>query len=158
MPRFDLSLWARMWRLSFRRQCLVGVAVLLLCWATFCVRLLPFRRMAVGLGLRGHVASAPLTDEQLNIAKEWAWALNAVARRLPWTATCLMQALACQYGLRRYRVPATVYLGVAAGQPDEGGRCLFDAHAWLCCGDHILTGAQEAARFKPIACFGSRWD
>jgi len=114
--------------------------------------------MVVGLGELGHDPQEPLNDKQLSVARNMAWALNAVARRLPWMATCLMQALACQLWLRWHKVPATVYLGVASGQPEAEGGGLFDAHAWLRCGDHILTGGQERNRFKPIACFGSHWD
>ena len=144
----------RLWRLPLRRKALLGPALFLLCWATVCVRWLPFKRMAVFLGESGHVAQGPLTPAQMTVCQDWAWALGAVARRLPWTATCLMQAMAGQVGLRLNGVPATVYLGVATSQ--DHGASPFDAHAWLCCDGMYVTGAHEAARFKPIAWFGTR--
>lgn len=147
--------WVRLWRLSFRRKRLLCVAVFLLCWATLCVRWWPFKSMARLLGVQGRVAQQPLTHEQWLFCRDWAWALNAVSSRLPWRATCLMQALAGQCGLRSQRIAATVYLGVASGQAGVGR--LINAHAWLQCGQVILTGAAEAARFKPIVWFGTGW-
>jgi len=151
--RVQQARW-RFWRLPLRRKALLLPALCLLCWATVCVRWLPFKHIASFLGDSGHVAQGPLTPAQLTVCQDWAWVLGAVARRLPWTATCLMLALAGQVGLRRHGVPATVYLGVAYSQAQDTSP--FDAHAWLCCEGEYVTGAHEAARFKPIAWFATR--
>lgn len=153
--RAGVSWWLRLSRLSFRRKRLLFVAMYLLCWATICVRWLPFKSMTYLLGVRGHVAQQALSHEQLHFCRDWAWALSAVSSRLPWRATCLIQALAGQCGLRSQRIAATVYVGVASGKAGAGS--LINAHAWLNCGQNILTGASEATRFKPIVWFGTDW-
>jgi hypothetical protein len=155
LQRLRLS-WGQLSRLPWQRKRLLVPALCLLCWATICVRRLSFRRIAPWLGQQGWVACRPQADEHLTIARDWAWALNAVAKRLPWTATCLMRALAGQYWLRRQHIPATVVIGIAPGETASAKT--FGAHAWLCCGDLVLTGGQEAARFKPIASFGTQVD
>jgi hypothetical protein len=61
-----------------------------------------------------------------------------------------VQALAAAALLRRRGTGATLYLGVAktAGAP-EG----LSAHAWLRCGELVLTGAAERTLFTTIASF-----
>lgn len=148
--------WGRWWYFPHRVKWLLCVALVLLCLSTLAIRLLPFRRVAPLLGEKGLIACKTLQPEQTTSVRDWAWALNTMARRLPWRATCLIRALAGQWWLRRQRIPATVYIGVAQGKTE--GKHFFDAHAWLCCDDKILTGADEASRFKAIACFGTRGD
>jgi hypothetical protein len=145
----------RFWHLTWRRKHLLCLAAFLLCWAKLSVRCLPFRRVAVFLGEQGYEAQQTPTADQQAWCKDWSWALGAVARRLPWTTTCLVQALAGQCGMRSCRISGTVYLGVATRQNSSDG--LIDAHAWLCCGDMFLTGVHEAARFKPMVWFGTHW-
>ena len=53
-----------------------------------------------------------------------------------------------QLMLRRRGLPGTLHLGVAK----EGNR--MEAHAWLRCGDQIVTGGHELERFGVVARFG----
>jgi hypothetical protein len=147
--------WLRLWHMPSQRKRLLCLALFLLFWDTLCVRWLSFRPIAVFLGEQGYAAQHSLTPDQQVWCRDWAWALAAVANRLPWTAICLVRALAGQCDLRNRRVGATVYLGVAAARTSAGG--LIDAHAWLCCGEQVLTGGYEAARFKPLVIFGTHW-
>jgi hypothetical protein len=52
--------------------------------------------------------------------------------------------------LKRRRIAATLYLGVAKkkDQPEQ-----LAAHAWLRCGDAILTGAAGHRQFAVVAVF-----
>src|SRR5262245_10030804 len=54
------------------------------------------------------------------------WALEAVARYVPWRADCLIQAMAGFAWLNRKGYGAELHLGVA--RSDEAG---LRAHAWL---------------------------
>ena len=74
--------------------------------------------------------------------------MATVARHLPWDCTCLAQALAGKAMLRVRGVPSTLYLGLA-----KTGEVQLQAHAWLRCGERILTGWQEKGRFTVIATF-----
>ena len=72
-----------------------------------------------------------------------------LARNLPWECQCLVQAVAGKAMLRRRSMPTTLYLGVAK---DENARLC--AHAWLRCGDVIVTGREGADRFSVVSTFG----
>jgi hypothetical protein len=52
--------------------------------------------------------------------------------------------------LKRRRIAATLYLGVAKKESDPEG---LAAHAWLRCGDVILTGAAGHLHFTVVAAF-----
>jgi hypothetical protein len=64
-----------------------------------------------------------------------SWAVAAVARHVPWRADCLIQAMAANRWLRRYGIMPDFFVGV---DKEAGGALL--AHAWLMCGDRLLTG------------------
>jgi hypothetical protein len=69
-----------------------------------------------------------------------AWAIAAVAPRVPWRADCLPQALAADRWLRRHGVVPDFYLGVI--KPKHGA---LEAHAWLSCNGRPITGGTGAA-------------
>jgi len=52
--------------------------------------------------------------------------------------------------LSRRGISATLYLGVARDENDPGAMA---AHAWLRCGEVILTGAGGVERFSAISSF-----
>src|SRR5690348_10053639 len=55
-----------------------------------------------------------------------AWAIAAAARRAPWRADCLLQAMAARRWLDRYGLPSEFFVGVAK----DANACLI-SHAWL---------------------------
>lgn len=59
-------------------------------------------------------------------------------------ATCLTQAMAGGFLLRRAGYEADIHFGAARGE--EG----FKAHAWLTSGGGILIGGREAAAYHPL--------
>jgi hypothetical protein len=68
--------------------------------------------------------------------------LDTVARRLPLSMTCLVQALAAKAMLRRRGHQATLHFGVRNGR--DVTRAL-DAHAWLLCDGHVVVGRFDDA-------------
>ena len=129
------------------RGCLLEAA----CWlglARLAILVLPFRRVAPFLGR--HMARSP---EQAGAAPadlldRLSWALATTSRRLPWGCKCLAQAMAGKAMLQRRRLPSTLYLGLA-----KEGEAQLQAHAWLRCGQRILTGRQGMIGFTIIASF-----
>jgi hypothetical protein len=132
------------------RRALLVEAVGALLAAQLRVRCLPFRRVAARLGASGAETGHELTPAQQLLSREVEWAIAAASRRLRPRPTCLMEAVAAQALLRRRGVASTVYLGVAPARAD--GRQI-NAHAWLRCGERIVTGKTEAGRFRALACF-----
>lgn len=113
------------------------------------VTVLPFRVTARLLGLEQ--IGARTTDRRRDArAAEIGWALRATAAHTPWNNTCLVQALAGAAMLRQRRIPATLTLGVARESATEH----LIAHAWLRCGEEVLTGDAARDRFVELASFG----
>ncbi|MFZ6027635.1 MAG: lasso peptide biosynthesis B2 protein [Chloroflexota bacterium] len=111
----------------------------------FAIRILPFRRVARLLRLRMGDA---MTAETPDLAVRVGWAVTTAAQRTPWRSTCLAQAVVGKMMLLRRKIPATLSLGVAKSPADA-----LQAHAWLRCGEQILTGRAEYLRFNVIANF-----
>lgn len=129
----------------------VAQAFVSLTLATLAVRTIPFRFIARAIGLRpGERPTQTLDTVDAAHAARIGWAVNAAARRLPWTTTCLMQAIAAAILMRARGLPATLHLGVARA---DG---IATAHAWLQCGELVLTGADEHQQFTELACFVPR--
>ena len=114
------------------------------------VALLPFARIASMFRLKQGEDLAPLDEALEEKAARVGRAVRVAARRLPWDSTCLTQAVAGAVLLRRRGIPSTFYLGVAKDVTASEG---LSAHAWLRCGDAILTGASGHERFAVVSAF-----
>jgi hypothetical protein len=75
--------------------------------------------------------------------------MGAVSRRTSALGVCLPQALAAKWCLRRRGVPTTLHIGVLRRQ-DDGG---IGAHAWLMCGDVVVTGSGARPRSTSLVAF-----
>jgi hypothetical protein len=65
------------------------------------------------------------------------------------SSKCYEQALAITFMLKRRRISSTIYFGLYK----ESEQLL--AHAWVRCGDKIVTGKLRHEKFTPVAWFGS---
>lgn len=125
-------------------------AFVLLGMARAAILLLPFRRITRILGLaQGETPSVPPVDMTVD-PTDVGWAVQAAATRTHWESACLAQALTGMVILSRRGIGTTLYLGVAK---DESNPETMTAHAWLRCGDIILTGAGGVERFSAISSF-----
>jgi hypothetical protein len=76
-----------------------------------------------------------------------AWAVPAAASVVPWRSDCLVQALAARRWLAAEGIATALHLGArrADGRDtrrDREARSSLEAHAWLTCGDRIVTGGD----------------
>jgi hypothetical protein len=126
---------------------LLEAAVWLGC-ARLAILILPFRRIAPFLGR--NMAQSLETEDFANreLLDRISWAVTTASRHLPWDCLCLAQALAGKAMLKRRGVTSTLYLGLAKGEEAS-----LLAHAWLRCGNRILTGEREMAEFTIITSF-----
>lgn len=123
-------------------------AVVCLGVARLAIRFLPFCRIAPFLGramLETPNKSSPIVAPGLQVS----WAVRTAGRYTPWESKCLAQAVAAKMMLKRRRLPSTLYLGLS-----KDGEKGLRAHAWLRCGDRILTGGPIHRHFTQIAAFG----
>ncbi len=90
-------------------------------------------------------ASQPgLTAQARTIAK----AVLAVSRRVPWQATCLVQASAGKIMLNRRGLPGSVYLGV---NKTKNGK--MEPHAWLTSDSVVILGGGELEKYSVVSAF-----
>ena len=76
------------------------------------------------------------------IVERVAFAIPAIALRVPWRSDCMVQAMAAQNWLARYKIPSTMTIGVRKDAPSALGPSGFGAHAWLAVGDFLVTGGD----------------
>jgi hypothetical protein len=95
--------------------------------------------------------TACITDEQLEQAVELGRLVAIAARYTPWQSRCLTQVLVLQRLLEQRQIPGYFSLGVRkAGSEDEE---LFNAHAWLQCGDAVVNGAAPKQTYTTLSTF-----
>jgi hypothetical protein len=80
---------------------------------------------------------APVGPQVHQTVSRIAWAVSAVARRLPFRTTCLVEALAAEAMLRRRGFAPTLRIGV---REPGFGQTPLDAHAWVECAGSVVIG------------------
>jgi hypothetical protein len=139
------------WRRRSRvERLLLLEAFALLGVARLTVLILPFKWLAVSLGRHMNESGTQISASDLQYAHLIGQAIRSAANNTPWKSVCLPQAVAAQWMLKRRRIAATLYLGVAK---DEKKPEKLAAHAWLRCGDVTLTGAAGHRQFTVVSTF-----
>jgi hypothetical protein len=85
---------------------------------------------------------AALTDSE---AARISWAVETAARIVPSGTNCLVRAIAGREMLARRGVNSQIRLGVAKNLSDA-----LLGHAWLECGDRIITGEGEHLNYAAM--------
>ena len=103
---------------------------------------LRFPKVAVMLGKVN--CESEFTNEGIDIlqVKRISAAVTTMSKYTFWESKCLVQALAAKLMLRRRKLKATVYLGVA--KDDKGS---MSAHAWSRCGTIYVTGGDGSSHY-----------
>ena len=91
----------------------------------------------------GDTEPAGIADPEL--LTRIGFAVRAAAANVPWRADCFPQALAARTLLKRHGLAPTVHLGV-----ERIGDDILNGHAWLSCGDTIVVGGDDLARYTEI--------
>lgn len=106
---------------------------------------LPFKYVSRLVGVKGESPSEKLASE---LPLQVRWSVTTASRYAFWNTLCLTQALAAKFMLNRRGLKSTLYLGTT--RPSEGQ---FVAHAWVRCGDLIVTGEKGHEDYTVVACF-----
>jgi hypothetical protein len=139
------------WRCrSWKERAFLLEAFVLLGAARLAILIFPFRRLAVTLGRHMNESGLQANMASLHCASMVGQAVCSAANNTPWKSHCLAQAVAGQWMLKRRRIAGTLYLGVAKNEikPEK-----INAHAWLRCGNIILTGQGGHQKFTVVATF-----
>jgi len=111
---------------------------------------IPFKWLALSLGKHLQESGTQVSASDLDYARLIGQAVCSAANNTPWESVCLPQAVAGKWMLKRRRIPGTLYFGVAKAEtkPEK-----LAAHAWLRCGDYILTGGPGHKQFTVVSMF-----
>jgi hypothetical protein len=132
----------RLLSLPARDLALLAESAALLAVAAAAIRLLPFQRLVrrIEAAPRSFLAGRSQPDRI-------AWAVAAVARRMPFRALCFQQGLAGYWMLRRRGMPAMLHYGLGARDAGLAG------HVWLSLDGRVLLGGETAPHFQHIVSF-----
>lgn len=121
---------------------------LLLAWLA--IDLLPFR-------LYRKMMRPPVHQPEISadgapaLIKRVAWAVIAVANRVPWRSVCFHRGLAAQRMLCRAGIHAELHYGVAKSTDKE-----FEAHVWVTANGQTVVGGETQDRFTVLGIFSGQ--
>lgn len=110
----------------------------------------PFKKLRKKMGKSKEESAEVVEKEIYRIAKRISWIVLQAARYTPWESKCLVQALTAQKMLKKLDISTTLYLGV-----NKDGENNMLAHAWLRCGEYIVTGGNQKDGYVVVAKFSS---
>jgi len=103
---------------------------------------MPFQRLAERLSVPASDPE-PLPDKA--VLRRIGFAVAAAANNVPWRSDCFPQAIAASRLIKGYGYSSTIHLGVER-TGDEG----LAGHAWLTCGDTVVTGGSDLDRYTEV--------
>ena len=129
------------WWLFFKAVYWTGIARILIVF-------IPLKRFAFILG--SHMKETPeaSASEYLELLQAVELAISRASRYVPWRCKCYEQAISAKIILRGFGIETTLYYGVAKDQEQK-----LIAHAWVRCGDYIVTGRLGMKRFTVVGTF-----
>lgn len=111
---------------------------------------IPFKRLRNHLGVHNVESPYQISSGEYEAVKKVSWAIKRVYRYTPWESKCLVQAMTAQKMLERRNICSTIYLGVNRDDSNT-----MTAHAWLRCGEIIVTGGYGKLMYKGVTKFSN---
>lgn len=111
---------------------------------------MPFKKLQPYLGIPNEESSKDKLQQEYEVAEKIRWIVDRVSDYTPWESKCLVQAIVAQYLLKKKHISTTLYLGVCRAESGE-----LKAHAWLRCGEMIVTGEYYKAGYKEVSKFSN---
>ena len=131
-----LRMVSRLWSYPASRKLLFLEAFVVSTIAKLMVIGLPFRIIQKVFGFKAFQANIPFSENSNTDPAEFSGlntsvkavfqTVDSISRHVFWTNTCLVRSITVKYLLRRRKIDALLYLGLAK---DEKGQ--LKAHAWV---------------------------
>ena len=100
----------------------------------------PFQKLATRLA-----AEPGGLKPDSDLVNRVGFAVSTAAANVPWRSDCFPQTIAARSILKRHGYTSTVHLGV-----DRVGKDDLLGHAWLTCGDTVVTGGADLDRYTEV--------
>ena len=101
-----------------------------------------FERLSARLSA---TSNATEIEPDQDLLQRIGFAVSAAANNVPWRSDCFPQTIAARMLLKRYGYASTIHFGV-----ERVGEDVLNGHAWLTCGETVVTGAAELNRYAEI--------
>lgn len=134
-------------RISFFEYALFVEAWICLSFAKLLVVFFPFKKIATMIG--EPQVESPKEVKFVVKVKDIEISITRAVKYALFTSKCYDQALATTFMLKRRKIVSTIYFGLH--KKDEQ----LTAHAWVRCGEKIVSGRKGYESFTPVAWFGS---
>ena len=126
----------------------------LLGWVRAAILMTSFKRLTRKLEHHPELArGTQLNGQQLVKADRIGTLVAMAARYTPWESLCLVQVLVVQRLLAQQHIPGQFYLGVRRESESNVDPNGLSAHAWLQCGEAIVSGAAGHESFTIVSTF-----
>ena len=103
---------------------------------------MPFRHLSARLSATSN--STQFEPDQ-DLLQRIGYAVSAAANNVPWRSDCFPQTIAARMLLKRFGYASTIHFGV-----DRVGEDRLEGHAWLTCGETVVTGSGELDRYTEV--------
>ena len=102
----------------------------------------PFRRLFENQTVE---SCSVAVDADPEFLRRVTYAVAAAANHVPWRSDCFPQTIAARMLLKRRGYESTIHVGV-----ERIGEDVLNGHAWLTCGDIVVTGGSELHRYTEL--------
>lgn len=133
-------------RLESSDRRLILRAVGWLAYARVLLSIVPFRQLSERLM---HGQETLTAEPDLTYLEQVAYAIRATANNVPWRSDCFPQTIAARMILKRKGYASIIHIGVERVGDDE-----LAGHAWLTCGDFVVTGDGGLERYTELHRYG----
>ena len=137
--------------LGFKNQWMFIEGFLLSGYYRFAMIYLPFKYLKKQMGIPKTESIYDVDHLIYKEAKNIRSIVMLICKYTPWESKCLVRALLVQHFLKRKKIASTIYLGV-----NEDDMNHMKAHAWIRCGEMIVTGQYEKDHFIQVANFSNQ--
>jgi hypothetical protein len=101
-----------------------------------------FERLSARLSA---TSNSTQVEPDQDLLERIGFAVSAAANNVPWRSDCFPQTIAARMLLKRYGYASTIHFGV-----ERDGEDVLNGHAWLTCGETVVTGGTELNRYAEI--------
>jgi hypothetical protein len=102
----------------------------------------PFRRLFENQTIE---SSRGAIDADPEFLRRVSYVVGAAANNVPWGSDCFPQTIAARMLLKRQGYESIIHVGV-----ERVGEDMLNGHAWLTCGDIVVTGGAELHRYTEL--------
>lgn len=143
-----VSIFKKVRNLTWKQRLLYSEAGLALLLAKLLLQLAPTRWVFRIIGFQVVSQFTPSLSSASQQLSRIGLALHQISLHLPFSTTCLVQAIAGGMMLKRRRLPANLCIGITKLPNGQ-----LAAHAWLTSDHCVVTGGKEQQDYSMIATF-----